>query len=97
LRSRKAEDQRSVRAAGVMMSLAALVTLCWAGLAALAITGAISAATAILIAVGGYLLLAALVCALIVLAPGDPPSAARRRRGRPFARLAQRRAPTSAP
>jgi hypothetical protein len=53
-----------------MVSVAALVAVCWAVLIGLALAGVISAAAAILIAVGGYVGVAAVVCGLIGSARG---------------------------
>jgi hypothetical protein len=56
-----ADESRPVRALGFVMTLIALVTVCWVALGALAVTGAVDVLTAVAIGVAGYALAAALV------------------------------------
>jgi hypothetical protein len=62
--SRRSEDLQAAKAAGVMVSLAALLSLCWAVLAGLAVAGIVSVVEAVLLGVGGYVLLALVLWAL---------------------------------
>jgi hypothetical protein len=57
-----------VRAVGVTMSLAVLAAVCWVTMAALAVTGVISALTAVAVAVGCYVVLAAVLCGVTAMA-----------------------------
>jgi hypothetical protein len=64
----RSEDLQATRAAGVMVSLAALMALCWAVLTGLAVAGVVSVVEALLIAAAGYVLLAAVLWGLTGLA-----------------------------
>jgi hypothetical protein len=56
-----ADEARPVHALGFVMTLIALVAVCWVTLAALALTDTIGVLTAVLVGVGGYAAAAALV------------------------------------
>lgn len=66
--SRRTEDLQAARAAGVMVSLAALTSLCWAALVGLAVAGVVTVLEALLIALAGYVVLAAVLWGVTVLA-----------------------------
>lgn len=60
-RNSRSEDLQATRAAGVMVSLAALMALCWAVLTGLVVAGVVSVVEALLIAAAGYVVLAAVL------------------------------------
>ena len=66
--ARRTEDLQAARAAGVMVTLAALMSLCWAVLAGLTVAGIVTVVEALLIAVAGYLVLAAVLWGVTVVA-----------------------------
>jgi hypothetical protein len=66
--ARRTEDLQAARAAGVMVTLAALMTLCWAVLVGLALAGIVTVVEALLIAVAGYLVLAAVLWGVTAVA-----------------------------